>query len=303
MRYDNFGVLDPAFGSAGKVSTTAGGLQSGARAITLQPDGKIVLAGDCYNGSAYDFCALRFEVNGVLDATFGTAGKVTTSLGGGDDHADAVALQPDGQLLLAGYCAGTTNVDLCALRYDTKGVLDTTFGNVGKVITPMGTGNDYARSVVLQPNGYFLLAGYCDGVADVDFCAVRYDNRGAPDPTFGAAGKVITAIGTSIDNGWAVALQQDGKVLVAGTCNNGSRIDFCSVRYEGGPFGYRQCSLDIDGDGRVLATTDSLIHARIALGITGPAVVNGITFAANATRNTWPLIRTYLVSQCGMLLP
>ena len=99
-----------------------------------------------------------------------------------------------------------------------------------------------------------------------------------------------------------MTLQPDGKVLLAGYCTNGATIGFCVARYDGGPFGYRNCSLDIDGDGSVLATTDSLIHTRIALGITGPAVVNGITFPPTATRNTWPLIRDYLVTQCGMSL-
>lgn len=85
--------------------------------------------------------------------------------------------------------------------------------------------------------------------------------------------------------------------MCAGTSN-----DFCIVRYDGGPFGYQNCKLDVDGDNQVLATTDSLIHARIALGITGAAVVSGIAFPPNATRNTWPLIRDYLVRQCGMSL-
>ena len=77
---------------------------------------------------------------------------------------------------------------------------------------------------------------------------------------------------------------------------------FCLARYEGGPFGAQNCSLDFDGDGRVTATTDVLIGTRIALGINSSAALNGINFPATATRNTWPLIRDYLVAQCGMSL-
>ena len=73
-------------------------------------------------------------------------------------------------------------------------------------------------------------------------------------------------------------------------------------RYDGGPFGYQNCKLDIDGDVSVLATTDMLIGNRVALGITGSAVVDGVACAPTATRNTWPLIRDYLVTQCGMSL-
>ena len=74
--------------------------------------------------------------------------------------------------------------------------------------------------------------------------------------------------------------------MLAGTCNSGANLNFCLARYEGGPFDAKNCSLGIDGDGRVLATTDMLIGTRVALGITGNAVIGGITFAQNATRNT-----------------
>ena len=114
---------------------------------------------------------------------------------------------------------------------------------------------------------------------------------------------MTTMTGNSgLEQARALAIQPDGKLLLAGVCANGQNYDFCALRYDGGPFGYKNCSLDIDGDGLVLATTDSLMHTRIALGITGPAVVNGITFRPTATRNTWPLIRDYLVTQCGMSL-
>lgn len=63
------------------------------------------------------------------------------------------------------------------------------------------------------------------------------------------------------------------------------------------------CSLDIDGDGLVTATTDGLIHTRLALGVTGAAVVSGVNFPAAATRRTWPEIRNHLIKQCGMQLP
>lgn len=147
-----------------------------------------------------------------------------------------------------------------------------------------------------------MLAGYCSNGSNSDFCALRYNTNGTLDTSFGSSGKVITPVATGDDNAYAVTLQPDGKLVLAGYCFDGTNFDFCAIRYDGGPFGYKNCSLDIDGDNRVLATTDSLIHARIALGITGNAVVNGIAFSPTATRNTWPLIRDYLVTQCGMSL-
>ena len=160
--------------------------------------------------------------------------------------------------------------------------------------------------MTLQPDGWVLLAGHCSNGTNYDFCAVRYLANGTLDTTWNSTGtspgKVITAIGGGGDYARAVMLQPDGKVLVAGYCSNGANDDFCAARYDGGPFGYQNCKPDNDGDGSFLATTDALIYTRIALGITGPAVIGGITFAPTATRNTWPLIRDYLVTQCGMSL-
>jgi hypothetical protein len=74
------------------------------------------------------------------------------------------------------------------------------------------------------------------------------------------------------------------------------------LQSDGGPIGPQNCRLDVAGDGRLLATTEALIHSRIALGVIGPAVIGGITLAPSATRTTWPLIRNYLVTPCGLSL-
>ena len=301
------GTLDPfwATGSplgAGKVITPIGSSTDTATAMTLQPDGKVLLAGFCSNGTNDDFCAARYLPNGTLDSTWNGTGTVITPIGSGTDFAYAMTLQPDGKVLLAGFCYNGTNNDFCAARYLPNGTLDTTWNGTGTVITPIGSGTDYANDMTLQPDGKVLLAGPCFNGTNFDFCAARYLPNGTLDTTWNGTGKVITPIGSSDDVAKAMTLQPDGKVLLAGSCYNGTNYDFCVARYDGGPFGYRNCSLDIDGDGLVLATTDMLIGTRIALGITGPAVVNGITFPPTATRNTWPLIRDYLVTQCGMSL-
>ena len=306
LRYNANGTPDTSFNNTGKIVTTISG-GSEAKAVAMQTDGKILVAGWCWNGSNYDFCALRYNANGTLDTTWAAgsaigAGKAQTAIGSSNDHANAMALQPDGKVVLAGNCIVATPSSFCALRYNTNGTLDLSFGSGGTVVTAVG---DDARvfGVVVQPDGKIVLAGYCDVGGNRDFCALRYHGNGVVDTTFGNNGVVITGIGVSADGALAVALQPDGKLLLGGQCIGAVNTDFCVARYDGGPFGYKACSLDIDGDGRVLPMTDSLIHARIALGIIGPAVIGGITFPPTATRNTWPLIRDYLVTQCGMSLP
>ncbi len=360
VRYTSLGKLDTSFGNGGKVITNIGSANDQANAIVVQPDGKLVLAGRCDVGVTLDFCMLRYETDGTLDRSFGAFGKTTSAVGSGDDIAIALALQPDGKLVLAGYCdgenspdfcvrrylanggpdtdfgtngwvitpvgsgrdivtslviqpddklvvagycsTGASDADFCAVRYLPTGVLDSTFGSSGKVITPVGVTNDAATTMVRQPDGKLVLAGYCDNGPDFSFCAVRYHANGSIDTSFGSGGKIIQTVSGLQDVAVAVVLQPDGKLVLGGYCTGVSNSDFCTVRLDGGPFGYKNCALDIDGDGRILSTTDSLIITRLSNGMTGPAVINGINFPTEATRKTWPLIRDYLVTQCGMSL-
>jgi uncharacterized delta-60 repeat protein len=292
-RYNTNGGLDTTFGSAGLVFTDLSTYDDEARSLVVQPDGKILVAGSCSNS----FCLARYNANGALDATFGSSGTVIAF--GGGSYGRALALRPDGWIVVAGECyAG--GWDLCLVRFSANGALDPSFGGSGKVVTPMGSDNDYARALALQPDGRIVVAGYCWNGTRNDICLARYNASGALDTSFNNTGKVITPIGSSDSVATALALQPDGKIVVAGYCSNGSNNDFCLGRYEGGPFDARNCSMDIDGDGAVLATTDALILARVSLGLTSNAVIGGITFAAHASRQTWADIRTYLVAQCGM---
>ena len=308
-RYLLNGALDASFGSSGKVVTAFSNRDDVVGAMLLQPDGKLVLAGSCNNGTTADLCALRYEINGTLDASFGSGGKLITVVGSGYSDVSAVALQSDGKLLVAAQCASGSKIDFCTLRYNPNGTLDTSFGSGGVRVTSIGTGNDYVAAMTLQPDDKLILARHCAVSGQTDFCAVRFTAAGALDTTFGTSGKLFTAISNgataaiSNDNLTAMALQPDGKLLLAGHCRSGSFDKFCIARYDGGPFPAPACSLDIDGDNQVLATTDSLIHARIALGIRGDAVVAGITFPVNAQRKTWAQIRGHLVTMCGMTFP
>ncbi len=307
LRYKADGTLDTTFGTAGTVVTTVYHSSASAAAIALQPDGGILLAGGCATPPNYNFCALRYDSFGVVDPSFdnsGLGGRIVVGIG--KVYANAIALQSDGKVLLAGGCdtASGTSYDLCAVRFTRNGTLDTGFGAGGSVVTPVSVGNldERANAIAVQPDGKVLLAGTCSAGLFFNFCVVRYHSDGVLDTSFGNGGKVLTAVGTQDSNVAAMVLQPDGKILLAGYCYGGTNADFCAVRYDGGPFGYQNCKLDIDGDGRVLATTDMLIGTRIALGMTGSAVINGISFPATATRNTWPLIRDYLVTQCGLSL-
>jgi uncharacterized delta-60 repeat protein len=297
------GSLDETFNQTGSVvaSPSGSGNAEYAHAVALQAGDKIVIAGECATGNSWKFCALRFTPNGALDTAFNVNGRVVTEIGtfpANNAYGRALAAQPDGKILVGGFCGASNAYYFCALRYRVDGTLDPTFGTAGIVKTTF-SGDAQASALLLQPDGKIVMTGTCLVASEYDFCAARHTSEGVLDVTFNTTGKVITAIGSGGDTATAASQQRDGKLVVAGSCSGVSDVDFCAARYDGGPFGYQTCSLDIDGDGRILATTDSLIHARLALGITGDAVVNGIVFPGTAQRTTWPLISDYLLTQCG----
>jgi hypothetical protein len=156
-----------------------------------------------------------------------------------------------------------------------------------------------------------VLFGRCfsNGVngGNQDSCLARLNSDGSLDRTFDGDvpatpgnGKFSLPVGGNNDLPSAVAVQADGKIVFARGCVTGAVDDFCVARVHGGSQGYETCSMDIDGDG-VVGVSDALLHARIALGFTGSALTDGVSFSLNATRNDFDAIRAYLLTQCGRL--
>ncbi|MCP4965325.1 MAG: BspA family leucine-rich repeat surface protein, partial [bacterium] len=173
----------------GVVITPVGtGADAEARSITLQADGKVLVAGWSDSGSGYEFSLVRFNPDGTLDTTFDTDGIVTTDMAAGtaDAYAHSVTVQSDGYILVAGYgLNGGGDNDFALVRYDSNGGLDTTFNTTGKVSTPIGTNSeDQAYSVTVQDDGKILVAGYYHNGADNDIVLVRYNINGTLDADF-----------------------------------------------------------------------------------------------------------------------
>jgi len=317
VRYTSGGVLDTSFSGDGRLIVRPSGVvipvtvYGRANSLVIAADGKIVVAGSSTTFPDANLRIARILPNGTLDTSFSTDGIVTVSPASGWIVAQSVAIQPDGQLLVAGTrvggCGGPSQC-VMAMRFTDAGVPDTAFGNAGTVlIDGSAIGFYLAHSVALQSDGKILLSGYASIAGEIKFAYARLHGDGTVDQSFASNGIGTTGFDAgNTDFGFGVVIQPDGKILQVGACFGPTA--FCVARYEGGAFGARNCSLDIDGDGRVLATTDMLIGTRVALGVTGAAVINGITFAANAARDEWGTngsrdIRKYLVTQCGMSLP
>ncbi|KFE66236.1 delta-60 repeat domain-containing protein [Hyalangium minutum] len=223
VRYNRDGDLDTGFGTGGKVTTPINAGSDEAYAVAVQSDGKILVAGTTEAGaSGYDFALVRYNTNGSLDTAFGTGGKVTTAFGNGPDKAYAIAVQPDGKILLGGEASFTaTGLDFALARYNADGTLDTGFGTGGKVTTSLkpDTGRDVVFSLALQ-----TVSGQSRIVAvggDGDFLLAGYTSAGALDTAFGTGGKVVGVFGTVIGSARSSALTSDGKLVVAGDANGG----------------------------------------------------------------------------------
>lgn len=234
IRLNVDGTLDTTFGNGGKSILPIGSSTDMAHAVLVQPDGKIVAAGVSYSsGSSDDFALVRYLPDGLLDPSFGTNGIVTTPVGNSSDYAHAAVLQPDGKILLAGYAyaSGSGWEDFALVRYNSNGTLDTTFGNGGKVMTPVTSDTDIANSMLLLPDGRILVGGHGYTASGYDFVLVRYLANGALDTSFGNGGKVVTAISAEWDYMGGLGRQADGRILATGYTYNGSHYDIATVRY------------------------------------------------------------------------
>ncbi len=213
------GALDGTFGAGGRVFTDFPGGLSSAETAVVQPDGKIV-AGGC-GGFLTDsaFALVRYQSNGFLDTSFGSAGKVVTEQLGSGGCIEDLALQPDGKIIAVGASSG----QLAVARYLPNGALDPSFGNRGITTTDLG-GDDSGSAALLQPDGKILVAGYSNN----DFALARYNSDGTLDGSFGqnGNGKVITDLGGA-DHALAAVFDSNQNIVLAGYSDS----NFAMARY------------------------------------------------------------------------
>jgi uncharacterized delta-60 repeat protein len=289
VRYKPDGSLDTTFNGTGKVTTAFGSNDSGANALVVQPDGKLVAAGWSHNGSDYDFALTRYNPDGSLDTSLNGTGKVTTPIGVGWDSANALVLQPDGKLVAVGVSRNGSDQDVALVRYNADGSLDTNFNGTGKVTTPIGAGWDSANALVLQPDGKLVAAGssYQGAVTNNDAALVRYNPNGSLDTSFNGSGKVTTPIGSADNGAFALALQPDGKLLAAGRSWSGSGYDFALARYN--PNGSLDTSFNGSGKVTTVMGAGSDNANAIALQPDGKPVVAG--YSHNGSKFNFALAR------------
>jgi len=222
------GTLDGSFGVGGALRTNFGGTYDWAYATALQPDGRIVAAGVSDAHGTYDFAVARYTATQQLDPTFGNHGVVLTDFGHSYDWAYALALQPDGKIVVAGVSDVSGSKDFALARYNPDGTLDRAFGDRGLVtLSIRALTADIIHGIAIQPDGKIVAAGVT--FEDVftlrphgDFMVARLMPDGSRDLTFGIGGVTTTDFGhESYDEPYAIVLQPDGKVVLGGYTNTG----------------------------------------------------------------------------------
>ncbi|MFN0278168.1 MAG: Calx-beta domain-containing protein [Pyrinomonadaceae bacterium] len=206
--------------------------------------------------------AMTCPTPGTLDTSFNGTGVVTMGFGA-FAGASSVAIQPDGKIIAFGSSSGGSSSIFSAARYNSNGLLDTSFNDSGIIQTSIGVGGSGASSVALQSDGKIVAAGAsvasAQSFSTPDIAVVRYNNNGSLDASFNGSGIVTTRIGGG-DVAHSVAIQPDGKIIVAGGHNTqSSPLTFALVRYNSNG------SLDtsFNGTGKVLTPNGAAYSVAI----------------------------------------
>jgi uncharacterized delta-60 repeat protein len=301
-------VFDTSFGASNWSTTSSGVFERVLSKLMLLPDGRYFALAECGGGIATaNLCPSLFFPNGGFQRTLTTdvPNRIDT-LFDGRVHVDKLSLQ------WATYGGSSTEHRIYAARrdaYTAAGNYDTSFGGylstgVAGDFNLDASNDGFPQTGTILRDGSFLYFGLCNtsGSSSV-FCTTRLTPNGVLDVSYGVGGRF--EYGTlqrpwSSPMGFRTAAETvDGKVVVAGFCNDGTADRPCVLRINGGPDTAKNCTMDIDGDGIVNSTTDGLILLRAMLGFTGTsALANAV--APGAARSSWPQVREYLFDQCRM---
>ena len=239
------GGLDNTFDGDGMLTTDFGGTNDQANSLAIQADGKIILAGKTGSSTTSSFAVARYNSNGNLDNSFSSDGKQVVAVGS-YSYANSVAIQADGKLFVLGINTEGSKISIASARFNgTDGSLDPNYNATGLLIDRLNQGSTFYTSAAVQPDGKILAAGYSFNGLDVDFALTRYNSDGSFDNSFSGDGKLLTDFGGTNDRANAIAIQPDGKIVLAGISGG----KFAIARYN------TNGSLDINFDGDGLQTT------------------------------------------------
>ena len=229
IRYNVDGSLDCTFANKG-IAITDLGNNDDAEALSIDFFGNIIIAGYSVNSNK-DIALVRYTSTGILDQSFNRSGKTIIDIGNMDNAASAMMLQPNGEILVTGYSNNEDYNALALLRLNRNGKLDYDFGDKGMVTSELDLNAIKGSCLSLQADGKIVVGGYKNNSNDYDFALMRYNDDGSNDNYFSDNIEQITIKKGSNDYCYAMAVQQDGKIVVAGSTSIGSTENFEIARY------------------------------------------------------------------------
>jgi uncharacterized delta-60 repeat protein len=303
VRYESDGDLDTTFDGDGKVELFHNTTYSfGAQDVLIYPDGRILIAGGIFimnnQNMISDFAVVRLHDHGALDTSFGNGGIARVSFGNNrQETAYALALQPDGRVVVAGSSNSPTTCRLALARLTASGQLDSSYGKSGKA--EIVVSNQLSNILRLKPgcmaldgSGQIVVgAGLNWGINDNDHWRIaRFTVGGKLDSSFGSGGIVTDSLPSSVL--FDVAICAGGQIVTSGTFGNAGRTETAVVRYLAN--GARDVSFGIGG----LASTIGCAALPAGLEFHGNAcrvqtdgkvVVGGYTLETGGARYMAPL--------------
>jgi len=250
MRLTAAGIQDSSFGQGAGAVTTAINKCAEIAAVAVTADGAILAAGiarACQTLDDNNVALARYDANGVLDTNFGVGGVATVPMGPIGVVVRAMAVQPDGRIVVAGSNGNVVQLvyvhHFLMLRFLANGALDLDFGTAGIISKSFDPTADEASAVAIQSNGKIVAVGYAgfdsgsDGPVGSNFLTARFDSSGVPDPDFGNGGSTLLAVNGG-GYGLAMAIQPDGRIVAAGAAIisvTDQSLVFALIRYFGDP--------------------------------------------------------------------
>ena len=236
-RYNTNGTVDGTFGNNGTVTTSIGGTDDRAYSVAIQSDGKILAAGYATSSSTgKDLAIVRYNTDGSIDTSWDGIGYTTIDIFGNDDVGYAMAIQTDGNILVAGYSFIFGDNDMLLVRFlASNGELDTSFNGDGIVAAPFSAHSDNrAFAVAIQPNGSIVIGGYSAEPASTTklFAMARFESNGLDDTTFyNGDYQMTTPIGSGDAMITGLTVQSGGQIVASGQAIAGGVDVFTLVRY------------------------------------------------------------------------
>ncbi|MBK8812729.1 MAG: VCBS repeat-containing protein [Acidobacteria bacterium] len=281
IRFNTDGSLDTTFDGDGIARAPENFGTHISNAIVIGAGEKITAVGEALS----EFIAVRFNSDGSLDTNFGNSGKASAVFNVQRVDANGAAIAPDGRLVIAGFVQKPNSAtDFALARFNLGGNLDLTFGSGGMTTNDIGDGEVYTMAVAVQSDGKIVTAGrhfIPDSVsANWNFAISRYNANGSLDTTFDVDGKVSIGVFDNVsDYATSMAIQPDGKIIVAGYIGETTLCTLVRLNPDGSP------DSSFNGNGRVFTSvgSDRSYANSVALQSNGKIVIGGYSHVGSST--------------------